>query len=238
MDAREREDSQSRRPSIKRPWEEESVLPEQVNVWKGTRLPPIDASYRRPSLPPRFTETEDSWENHYGSESSGGGVKRSRYEGHDHNTLPQEDLDLKGTFLRPIGSRNVSALLFFGVVRVLIQGLTDPNYTPTRSSQDVPSFRRESEQLRVTAELGAPGASENVSLTKACPSCKGLIMQGSLGDQKNDSAEVLKLSASLLNNTILVLTRFMPEARGAVRVSQWSRCTSCYLALLPLLTGT
>lgn len=44
-------------------------------------------------------------------------------------------------------------------------------------------------------------------------------MQGSLGDEKNDSAEVLKLSASLLNNTILVLTRFMPEARGAIRVS-------------------
>jgi len=83
----------------------------------------------------------------------------------------------------------------------------------------VPSSRREHEQVRVTAELGAPGASENVSLIEACPSCKGLIMQGSLGDEKNDSAEVLKLSASLLNNTILVLTRFMPEARGAIRVS-------------------
>jgi len=197
MDAREREDSQSRRPSIKRPWEEEYVLPEQVNVWKGTRLPPIDASYRRPSLPPQFTETEDSWQNYYGSESSGGGVKRSRYEGHDYNSLPQEDLDLKGTFLKPIGSQS--------------------NYTPTRSPPDVPSSRREHEQVRVTAELGAPGASENVSLIEACPSCKGLIMQGSLGDEKNDSAEVLKLSASLLNNTILVLTRFMPEARGAIR---------------------
>lgn len=62
-------------------------------------------------------------------------------------------------------------------------------------------------------------------------------MQGSLGDENNDSAEVLKVSAGLLNNTILVLTQFMPGARGVIRVSQGSRYTSYKLALLPLLTG-
>ncbi|KAH7418272.1 hypothetical protein BKA64DRAFT_194966 [Cadophora sp. MPI-SDFR-AT-0126] len=197
MDAREGEDSQSRRPSIKRPWEEDYVLQEQVNAWKGTRLPPIDASYRRPSLPPRFTEPEDIWGNHHGPETRGGEAKRIRYEGRDYSSISREDLDLRRDFFRPIDSHS--------------------NYTPTRSSQEVPSSRLEQDQGRGTAELGAPGASENASLTKACSSCKGLIMQGSLGDGNNDSAEVLKLSAGLLNNTILVLTRFMPQARGAIR---------------------
>ncbi|KAK0129797.1 hypothetical protein ONS96_000349 [Cadophora gregata f. sp. sojae] len=196
MDAREREDSQSRRPSIKRPWEEEHVSPEQVNIWTGTRLPPIDASYRRPSLPPRFTETADIWES-YGSDSSGGGAKRSRYMRHDYHSLPRGDLGLRGDVLGSIGSRS--------------------SYNPTQSSQELPSSRVEQDQGRETAELEAPGASEHASLTKACPSCKRLIMQGSIGDEKSDSAEALKLSAGLLNNTILVLTRFMFEARGAIR---------------------
>ncbi|KAG4440219.1 hypothetical protein IFR05_004298 [Cadophora sp. M221] len=195
MDAREREDSQSRRPSIKRPWEEEYRLPEQVDVWNGTRLPPIDSSsYRRPSLPPRVTEPEDIWGNHYGSESRDGGAKRARYERHDYNSFSREGLVLKGDVLRPLGAHS--------------------NYTPNRSSQELPSSRLHQDQGRGTTELGA---SENVSLNKACPSCKGLIMQGSLGDEINDSAEVLKVSAGLLNNTVLVLTRFMPEARGVIR---------------------
>lgn len=106
MDAREREDSQSRRPSIKRPWEEEYVLPEQVDVWNGTRLPPIDSSsYRRPSLPPRVTEPEDIWGNHYGSESRDGGAKRARYEKHDYNSFSREGLVLEGDILRPLGAR-------------------------------------------------------------------------------------------------------------------------------------
>ncbi|KAH7360592.1 hypothetical protein BKA65DRAFT_189029 [Rhexocercosporidium sp. MPI-PUGE-AT-0058] len=195
MDAREREASQSRRPSIKRPWEEDYALPQQVNVWSGTRLPPIDASsYRRPSLPPRVTEPEDIWGNHYGSESRDGGAKRARFEGNDYNSFSPEELALKGDVLRPLG--------------------THSNYTPNRISQELPSSRLHQDQGRGTTELGG---SENVSLTKACPSCKELIMQGSLGDENNDSAEVLKASAGLLNNTVLVLTRFMPEAQGVIR---------------------
>lgn len=110
MDARERNDSQSRRPSIKRPWEEDIVLPEQANVWSGTRLPPIDPSpYRRPSLPPRVTEPDDIWGHHYGVESRDGGAKRARYEGHDYS-MPRENLDLSGNSLRAQASRKSSNL--------------------------------------------------------------------------------------------------------------------------------
>jgi hypothetical protein len=217
MDAREREDSQSRRPSIKRPWEGEYGLPEQVDVGNGTRLPPIDySSYRRPSLPPRVTEPEDIWVNHYGSESRDGGAKRARYERHDYNSFPREGLALKGDILRPLDARKFYSPRTAWEKSNSEQHI-DSNYIPNRSPQELPSSRLHQDQGRGTTELGA---SENVSLNKACPSCKGLIMQGSLGDEINDSAEVLKVSAGLLNNTVLVLTRFMPEARGVIRVSQ------------------
>lgn len=48
MDAREREVSQSRSLSIKRPWEENSTVPEKA-TWNGVRLPPVDSMpYARP----------------------------------------------------------------------------------------------------------------------------------------------------------------------------------------------
>ncbi|KAL2074817.1 hypothetical protein VTL71DRAFT_8596 [Oculimacula yallundae] len=198
MDAREREDSQSRRPSIKRPWEEE-YTPVQANVWNGTRLPSIDpSSYRRPSLPLRITEPEDIWGTHNGSGSRGGGAKRVRYEGFDYNSFPREGLDMKSAVFRP-----------------RVDSDPHPNYyAPTRGSQNLPSSRLQQDPGRSATGLGAL---ENELLNKACPNCKELIMQGALGHENSDSAEILQTSAGLLNKTVLVLTRFIPEIRVVTR---------------------
>ena len=97
MDAQEREDSQSRRSSIKRPWDEDATLPEQSNGWNGTILPPIDgAPYRRPSI---HLEAESGAGTHsrYGTVSRESAAKKARFEGNnDYNTPPLGDLDLNG----------------------------------------------------------------------------------------------------------------------------------------------
>lgn len=102
MDARERVDSQSRRPSIKRPWDEDTTQSESAKSWHGAGLPlpPIDLiPFRRPSLS-RAAEIEGSFHSPYRAELRDGGVKRPRYEDRDYNSLSQENLDLNGKILQ------------------------------------------------------------------------------------------------------------------------------------------
>lgn len=90
MDAREREEPQLRRPSIKRPWEEEPISPGTGNAWQGNTLPPIDpAPFRRPSLP-IGPELGGNFSNLY-QNSRDFGAKRVRYEGtRDYIALSRE----------------------------------------------------------------------------------------------------------------------------------------------------
>ena len=100
MDAKDRERSQSRRPSIKRPWEEDSVLPERGYAWLGTSLPPIGPPpHRRPSVPtlPRHDDVgPDGGNLHslYHPVNRESGPKRVRYEGSD-DYLSAADLKLQ-----------------------------------------------------------------------------------------------------------------------------------------------
>lgn len=123
MDARERVESQSRRPSIKRPWNEDIILPENAKSWHsaGLPLPPIDVvPFRRPSLS-RAAEIEGSFHSRYGAELRDGGAKRPRYEDRDYNSLSRENLDLNGKILQTQTSHSI--------------------YNQARSSQELPSFR-------------------------------------------------------------------------------------------------
>jgi hypothetical protein len=89
MDAREREKSQSRRPSIKRPWEEDAVLPDTIKAWFGATLPPIDPiQYHRTSIP-RQVEARGNL-HLYQTDSRDVGAKRVRYEG-DNDYIPFRD---------------------------------------------------------------------------------------------------------------------------------------------------
>ena len=92
MDARGRE--KSRRPSIKRPWEEDDVLPEPDNAWFGATLPPIDSlQYRRTSISTQVAEAGGNLHNIYQPNSREAGAKRVRYEGGtDYNPFPDGKL--------------------------------------------------------------------------------------------------------------------------------------------------
>ena len=98
MDAREWDQPQfqsqppSRRSSIKRPWDEESNLPQGSSSWSGSLLPPIgDVPYRRPSFqhaiePPLLLR--------YIPDERELAAKRARYEGDDYRSLSRDDLGL------------------------------------------------------------------------------------------------------------------------------------------------
>jgi hypothetical protein len=109
MDARERVDSQSRQPSIKRPWDEDTIQPESAKSWHGAGLPlpPIEVvPFRRPSLS-RSAGLEGTFQSRYGAELRDGGAKRPRYEDHDYNSLSRENLDLNGRILQTQTSRKL-----------------------------------------------------------------------------------------------------------------------------------
>ncbi|KUJ20971.1 uncharacterized protein LY89DRAFT_609265 [Mollisia scopiformis] len=161
MDARERVESQIRRPSIKRPWDEDPVPPENVGIWpgRGLSLPPIDiASYRRPSLT-LTAEDEGNARTRYGSEmrESGGSAKKPRYEQHDYNSLSRENLDLNGRILQTQASGRKTCKSM---------------YTTPRSSQELPSFPPQQHAERWGRHIGdlgeAAGARESSSLCQRC----------------------------------------------------------------------
>lgn len=90
MDAREREKSQSRRPSIKRPWEEDIVLPEAGNTWFGATLPPIDPLQCRRTPTSKQAEAGGNFHNISHPDSREDGAKRARYEGgNDYIAFPE-----------------------------------------------------------------------------------------------------------------------------------------------------
>jgi len=85
-----REESQSRRPSIKRPWVEDTILPEEGNGQLSGSLLPIDtAPYRRPSIP-QGIESGAFLRSRYRESVAN---KKPKISGRDYNTFPQQTLD-------------------------------------------------------------------------------------------------------------------------------------------------
>jgi len=108
MDAREREESQIRQQSIKRPWDEDTTLPEAGNTWHRAILPPIDAPpHRRPSIL-RGLEAGGILHSSYGHSSGESMSKRPRYEGLDYKSLSRENLSLNGELHQPPLPRKVN----------------------------------------------------------------------------------------------------------------------------------
>jgi hypothetical protein len=106
MEVLERDESQSRRASIKRPWEEDTTLPEKGNAWHSALLPPIDAvPYRRGSIQRGDAETNGN--NRYGPLPKESAMKKPKFEGHDYNTFSPQNQEPNGK-IPP--SRNPSKL--------------------------------------------------------------------------------------------------------------------------------
>lgn len=84
-----REVSQSRRTSIKRPWEDIS-LPEEGITRYPASLPSIDpVPLRRPSIPLGFEHGVFS-NSRYGPDTSESVVKKQKFEGYDYNSFPHQ----------------------------------------------------------------------------------------------------------------------------------------------------
>jgi hypothetical protein len=109
MDAREWEQSQSRRSSIKRPWDEDAILPQKSNVWNGAILPPIEAvPYRRPSIQ-RAIEPAAGTHHRYVLETRESVAKKARYEGSDYRSSSRDDVGVNGGMLQSRLSRMSSS---------------------------------------------------------------------------------------------------------------------------------
>lgn len=98
MDARERDESQSRRTGSKRPWDGDTIttLPEPAGCRIGGVLPRIDAAPSRKLSAPRGTEygpVSTSW---YSAEPRELDVERPKTEGLDY-TFARHNIDANGT---------------------------------------------------------------------------------------------------------------------------------------------
>ncbi|KAG0646872.1 Pre-mRNA-splicing factor cwc22 [Hyphodiscus hymeniophilus] len=88
--------SQFRRTSIKRPWEEDANSPERGSAWHSALLPPIDSvPYRRGSVHqgPDEGSKEPTWKGPDPEESV---MKKAKFEGHDYNPFPRQNLAPNG----------------------------------------------------------------------------------------------------------------------------------------------
>ncbi|CZR54393.1 uncharacterized protein PAC_04277 [Phialocephala subalpina] len=209
-------------PSIKRPWDEDTIQPESAKSWHGTGLPlpPIEViPFRRPSLS-RSAGLEGTFQSRYGAELRDGGAKRPRYEDHDYNSLSRENLDLNGRILQTQTSHSI--------------------YDQARSSQELPSFRplqhsgsREGWGRQIEDPGEAAGSRDTASL---CPRCRRLTTQrqdseavDSCEDCLRDPELVLlvKTGCELLSNAFDKLAR--QEARlghSSVGLSLSSKASS------------
>jgi hypothetical protein len=97
MDARERDESQSRRTSNKRPWDgDTTVFPEPAGSRIAPVLPPIDAAPSRKLLVPRGTEYGSISTSWYGAESREPDTERPKIEGPDYNPFARQNIDANG----------------------------------------------------------------------------------------------------------------------------------------------
>lgn len=153
MDARERENSQSYRPSIKRPWEEETV-PSQPPRWHGNTLPPINAPQHHKQSP-RSRDNGSNLYHPYGIEVGGeSAAKRMRQEGYmygesanvpqrlgDYTMLSRENLDLNGRLLQAQDTRKSQMLQHLATsTRTNTFYSSDSSYAPHRNPPNPPSF--------------------------------------------------------------------------------------------------
>jgi hypothetical protein len=97
MDARERDESQPRRMSIKRPWDEASTaFPDPAGRRLSIVLPPVDAVPRRKLSVPQargYGPISTSW---YAAEPRGLEAGRAKIEGHDYLPFARQETSPKG----------------------------------------------------------------------------------------------------------------------------------------------
>jgi hypothetical protein len=91
----EGEQSRSRRLSLKRPWEDVTLLAEGRHSTIPTSIDPV--AYRRPSLPLSGVFTN----NRHGPENRESVVKKAKFEGFAYNTFSQNFLDVGSLNPRP-----------------------------------------------------------------------------------------------------------------------------------------
>jgi hypothetical protein len=98
MDARARDESQSRQSSIKRPWDEGGTTSaEPGNSRPSALLPPVDlVSYQKSLIPHGFESGALSQISYRRPDSRESEVKRTKVEGHDYNASSRRDMDVDG----------------------------------------------------------------------------------------------------------------------------------------------
>lgn len=233
MEVHEREESQLRRSSIKRPWEEDTTLPEKGIAWHSALLPPIDAvPYRRGSIQ-RGGDEGPKWNSPDPRESV---MKKAKFEGHDYNTFPRQNLALNG---KTTPSRDPSKLGQNKIPHYRIYALTpcqylDPMYTQNRVSLESPTYppkpRAPNGPSNERANGSGPADSHDTS--NLCRRCRRLTIQSrestTIGEP--DSCEDCKRNPELAwitQETALWLTHLADtltsgissEQRGIIRVS-------------------
>jgi hypothetical protein len=226
MEARERERCHSRRPSIKRPWEEDAVLPETGNAWIGATLPPIDpVPYRRTSLS-RQAEAGGNLHNLYQPDNRDVGAKRVRYEGNNDYISVS---DGKLPFQAPRkSSRNPT------LATRCTDCLTNPViHIPHQRTFDSPGFQER--------HGGEPADAEDTAIL--CLRCRRLTTQ--VRDVELESCEACERNPELalvaqkaaqaltqLANTLV--SGISSVRRGVIRVSLSGSC-SPFPPLTPLV---
>lgn len=246
MEARGTEESQQRRPIIKRPWDGEPTYSEETNHRLGARLPPIDTlSYSRAPLS-LGVDLHDGFPK-YGPDSDpyDGARKRARHGRPDYNMLSRENLDLNGKMLqRQASSKSVGIKARTILTRCPV---SDTLHNGNRSPVDPPSYPQTPlEDVWVRRGGHQEGPADYRDGASLCVRCRKLTthfdVYESTEDRRKDPNLVCQKAAarlSQLTDTLHQLRVGMSsQQRGAIDVRTPSHRRYPALPLHSPLTNT
>jgi hypothetical protein len=197
------EESQPRRPIVKRSWDEEPIYPTETNHRLGTRLPPIDTlSYNRAPLS-LGADSHDGF-SRYGLDSTpyDGARKRAKHGRSDYNILSRENLDLNGKMLqRQASSKSVGTEAGIFLTRCPV---LDSIHNRNRSPVDPPSYPQTPiEDAWVQRGGNQEGPAEYRDGTSLCVRCRKLTthfdVYESTEDRRKDPNLVCQKAAAGLS---------------------------------------
>lgn len=104
MAARDREDAQQERPTIKRPWNEEKSVLDKGNTWHRAPLPPVNAAAHHKAhmpLAPSSVSARSILPDRYPQDSVEPGPKRTKYEQNGYHSLQGDNIEVNRNLNQP-----------------------------------------------------------------------------------------------------------------------------------------
>lgn len=215
MAARDREDAQQERLTIKRPWNEEKSVLDRGNTWHGVPLPPVNATAHTP-IAPSSVPAHSMLPDRYTQDSIEPGPKRTKYDQSGYHSLQGDNIEVNKGLSQ---SRRPPTL--YDATHVSRVPLQSPGFS-SRS----PNFPSTPKSEAWQAQTGDRSRfAESHDLSNLCRRCRQIVVQQQDVDQLSPCANCKNDPelASLTQATAQVLTELAGTLSSGISSDQRQR---------------